>query len=114
VAHEQCLASLFLRGAEKGGYGKLIKDLGNAFTPGRDNYPKTVQDVYSLLTLFCKEEQLEYLGYWITREGIQPLSKKVEAILNIAPPETRKQLRGFIGMINYYDRDMWIRRAHTL
>ena len=63
-------------------------------------------------SFFC-EEQLEYLGYWITREGIQPLSRKVEAILNIAPPKTRKQLRSFIGMINYY-RDMWIRRAHTL
>jgi hypothetical protein len=30
-------------------YGKL-EDLENAFTQGRDNYPKTVQDAYSLLT----------------------------------------------------------------
>jgi hypothetical protein len=63
-------------------------------------------------SFFCKE-QIEYLCYWITREGIHPLSRKVEAILNIAPPKTRKQLRSFIGMINYY-RIMWIRRAHTL
>ena len=26
--------------------------------------------------------------------------KKVEAIRNIAPPKTRKQLRSFIGMVN--------------
>ena len=32
--------------------------------------------------------------------------KKVEAIMNIATPKTRKQLRSFIGMVNYY-RDMW-------
>ena len=61
---------------------------------------------------FCREE-LEYLGYWVTRDGIKPLAKKVEAILNIDEPKTRKQVRRFIGMINYY-RDMWIRRSETL
>ncbi len=39
--------------------------------------------------------------------------KKVEAILQIAPPKTRKQLRKFIGMVNYY-RDVWPHRAHPL
>jgi hypothetical protein len=38
-------------------------------------------------------EQIEYLGYWITRQGIQPLHNKVEviAILNIKAPKTRKE-----------------------
>jgi hypothetical protein len=37
-------------------------------------------------------EQIEYLthGYWITREGIQPIRYKVEAILDIKAPKTRK------------------------
>jgi hypothetical protein len=37
-------------------------------------------------------EQIEYLGYWITRQGIQPIHNKVEmkAILNIKPAKTRK------------------------
>jgi hypothetical protein len=35
-------------------------------------------------------EQIEYLGYWITRQGIQPILNKVEAILNIKAPKTRK------------------------
>jgi hypothetical protein len=37
-------------------------------------------------------EQIEYLGYWITRHGIQPIHDKVEmnAILNIKAPKTRK------------------------
>jgi hypothetical protein len=36
------------------------------------------------------EEQIEFLGYWITRQGIQPINNKVEAILNIKEPKTRK------------------------
>ena len=46
-------------------------------------------------------------------EGVRPTMKKVEAIKNIATPKTRKQLRSFIGMVNYY-RDMWPKRAHLL
>jgi hypothetical protein len=36
-------------------------------------------------------EQIEYLGYWITRQVVQPIRTKVEmsAILNIKVPETR-------------------------
>ena len=56
---------------------------------------------------------VKYLGYWITRHGIQPVTKKVESILNIEVPKTRRELRRFIGMINYY-RDMWIRRSDVL
>jgi hypothetical protein len=59
---------------------------------------------------FCTGE-LEYLGYWITRDGIKPL--QVHAIQKIAEPTNKKQLRGFIGIVNYY-RDMWIRRSHLL
>jgi len=62
---------------------------------------------------FFARGELEYLGYWITRKGIQPMKNKVEAIMKIAEPKTRKELRSFIGVINYY-RDMWIRRSHIL
>ena len=61
---------------------------------------------------FCQPE-LEYLGYMISRDGVRPIMKKVQAIQQIGPPKTRKQLRRFIGMINYY-RDVWPMRAHTL
>jgi putative transposase len=46
--------------------------------------------------------EFEYLGYWITRNGFQPVHKKVEAIQCIAPPTTKKQVQSFIGLINYY------------
>jgi transposase InsO family protein len=57
--------------------------------------------------------EMEYLGYNITRTGIQPIPKKVQAIQAIKTPKTRKQLRGFIGMINFY-RDMWKNRSSLL
>ena len=62
---------------------------------------------------FFAENKLEYLGFLITRNGIMPLPKKVEALQNIAVPKTKKQLRSFIGLINYY-RDMWIKRSEVL
>ena len=62
---------------------------------------------------FFAKSELEYLGFWITRQGIMPLPKKVQAIKNLAVPKTKKQLRSFIGIINYY-RDMWVRRSEYL
>ncbi len=62
---------------------------------------------------FFAKPELEYLGYWITRQGIQPVQKKVQAIQEIAAPKDKRQLRRFIGMVNYY-RDMWIRRSDVL
>ena len=62
---------------------------------------------------FFAEAELEYLGYQLTREGVQPQPKKVEAILRIAPPKTKRQLRHFLGMVNFY-RDVWKWRSHTL
>ena len=57
--------------------------------------------------------KVEYLGFMITRTGIKPQAKKVEAILNIEPPKTHKQLRGFLGMVNFY-KNLWPRRSVIL
>jgi Reverse transcriptase (RNA-dependent DNA polymerase) len=51
---------------------------------------------------FFAKIELEYLGYWITCDGIKPLPDKVKAILAIDTPKNRKELRSFIGIINYY------------
>ena len=42
-----------------------------------------------------------------------PLPDKVQAITNIAPPTTKRQLRSFIGIINHY-HDMWKGRSGKL
>ena len=58
-------------------------------------------------------KEAEYLGFKLTQHGIQPLPDKVKALCNMAVPTNRKELRRFIGMVNYY-RDMWPQRAHNL
>jgi hypothetical protein len=61
---------------------------------------------------FCATE-IDYIGYWISRSGIQPIPKNVEAIKNMVRPTTRKELRRFIDMVNYYC-DMWVCRSELL
>jgi hypothetical protein len=63
-------------------------------------------------SLFCAHE-IEYLGYILTREGIKPQAKKVQAILALNPPNNGKELRHFLGMVQYY-RDMWAKRSEML
>ena len=57
--------------------------------------------------------KFDYLGYHVTRDVVMPIPKKVEAIEDLAVPKTRKQLRQFIGMINFY-RDMWQKHYELL
>eukprot|EP00804_Cyclotella_cryptica_P012825 CCRYP_010563-RA/>CCRYP_010563-RA protein AED:0.41 eAED:0.58 QI:0/0/0/1/0/0/3/0/322 len=40
-------------------------------------------------------------------------TKKVQAILALTPPQNVKQLRRFLGMVQYY-RDIWARRSEIL
>ena len=62
---------------------------------------------------FFGRMSLEYLGYWLTRDGIAPIPKKIEAMKAIKPPKNTTQLRSFLGLINFY-RDMWKKRSHIL
>ena len=45
--------------------------------------------------------RVDYLGYTLTTRGIQPQIKKIIPILRFSTPKTVKQLRGFLGLINY-------------
>ena len=62
---------------------------------------------------FWAQRSCEYLGHIIDTEGVRPQPKKVDAILRLDRPRTPKQLRSFIGMVNYY-RDFVQQRAHIL
>ncbi len=61
---------------------------------------------------FCALE-IQYLGYILTRDGIKPQSNKVQAILVIQLPTGVRQLRHFLGMVQYY-RDLWARWSEML
>lgn len=63
-------------------------------------------------SFFCATE-IEYLGYMITPTGIKPIPKKIEAIIRLQRPKTVKQLKSFLGMVNFY-RDTWAKRSHIL
>jgi hypothetical protein len=65
-------------------------------------------------SFFCTHE-IEYLGYILTRGrgGIKPQQKKVQAILALNPPNNVKELRHFLGMVQYYG-DMWAKRSEML
>ena len=47
---------------------------------------------------------LQFLGHQVDSNGIQPLDDKVHAIQTFPRPETRKKLREFLGMVNFYHR----------
>jgi hypothetical protein len=59
------------------------------------------------------QKEVTYLGFVITQDGIKPQPEKIQGILNMAQPKTQKDVRRFVGMINFY-RDLYPKRAETL
>ena len=49
---------------------------------------------------FTKE--IQYLGHILSTNGIRPLSLKTQAIKNMPPLKTPKQVCAFLGLIGYY------------
>ena len=47
---------------------------------------------------------LDFWGHQVSARGIIPLESSVRATQEFELPELRKQLRRFLGMINYYHR----------
>ncbi|KAK4327436.1 hypothetical protein Pmani_002100 [Petrolisthes manimaculis] len=50
---------------------------------------------------FFKTE-VDYLGHVVSAEGLKPQPSKVDAVRQMAQPETVKELQSFLGLINYY------------
>lgn len=51
----------------------------------------------------CRKELL-YLGHVVTTEGVKPDPSKVRDIQNAQTPENLRQVRAFLGLVNYYRR----------
>ena len=47
---------------------------------------------------------VEYLGYQVDAEGLHATEGKVKAILDAPKPHNVKELRSFLGLVNYYGR----------
>ena len=65
------------------------------------------------LKSFWAVEEVDYLGFRLTKNGVEPQAKKVSAIMNMERPKNKRELRKFIGLVNYY-RFMWRKRSHVL
>ena len=50
------------------------------------------------------QDSVEYLGYRVDAEGLHTSTEKVKAIMEAPQPKNQKQLRSFLGMVNYYGR----------
>jgi len=60
---------------------------------------------------FLAAQEVNYLGYTLTTQGIKPQIAKIYPILHLAPPVSRKQLRAFLAFINHY-KVLWHKRSH--
>ena len=49
-------------------------------------------------------DSLAFLGHHISAAGIKPLEDRVTAIRDFQRPETKKQLKRFLGLVNFYHR----------
>ena len=53
------------------------------------------------------------MGYILTEAEIKSNPAKVSAILALKPPRNVKELRRFLGIVQYY-RDAWDKRSHMV
>ena len=49
---------------------------------------------------------VDYLGHQIDASGIHPTQDKIKGILDAPLPQNVQQLRAFVGLLNYYGRDL--------
>ena len=47
-------------------------------------------------------KQADFLGFQISNEGLSPSSKHIAALREYQPPTTRKQVRRFLGLVNFF------------
>ncbi|KAA5557014.1 hypothetical protein F3G48_33115, partial [Pseudomonas aeruginosa] len=50
------------------------------------------------------QNQIEYLGHIIDKHGIHPTKSKIDAITKAPAPSNAKELRSFLGLVNFYER----------
>ena len=51
-------------------------------------------------------DEVLFLGYVISKNGVSPDGTKIESILQMPKPVDKTQLKSFLGMVNYYHRHL--------
>ena len=84
------------------------------FSSDQDEHAKHLDEVFSRLSQHdlkvsiekCQvlKQEVNFLGYTISKDGICPQQDRITAIINFAKPTDYKSLRRFVGMANYYRR----------
>lgn len=46
--------------------------------------------------------EVAYLGHVITNEGVKPNPAKIKSVIEYPLPKTRKEIKGFLGLVGYY------------
>ena len=59
------------------------------------------------------QKEVEYLGYLLTTGELKPQPAKIEAMHCIMRLKNSKQLKMFLGMVNFY-QDIFLKRSHFL
>lgn len=59
------------------------------------------------------QEDIEYLGYKISKTGVSPIPDRVCAVIKAPNPSSREQLKTFLGMVSYYAKFI-PNRSHIL
>jgi Reverse transcriptase (RNA-dependent DNA polymerase) len=62
---------------------------------------------------FLAAKEVDYLGYTLSSQDIKPQNQKILAILALAEPRNKKQLRSFFGFVNFY-RQLWYHCSHII
>ncbi|KAG0929270.1 hypothetical protein G6F26_012082 [Rhizopus arrhizus] len=53
---------------------------------------------------FFFKDHLKFLGYIVTKDGVQTDPEKIKKTIEYPQPKTLKQVRGFLGLASYYRR----------
>lgn len=49
-----------------------------------------------------RKSKTKYLGFPVGQEAIQPLADKVAVVREFHPPQTKGQIKSFLGLTSYY------------
>lgn len=90
-----------------------IDDL-NIYSLDRNEHLQHLDQVFNCIQIanlklnpekcFFFKDHLKFLGYIITKEGIETDPVKVQKIQEYPVPTTKTQMRGFLGLASYYRR----------